>query len=428
MVANLEYSLSKPQVYESKRIQLTSQILHIGSAVSQLSPFEYVATGSRVYLPNSDLLAQGLYHRGKLQEYIRRIENREEITPLLKETFGNNWQTQKFNNESLFPATKTLRKWTDQKITDLRPMIRNGFGQLYIPGSSIKGAIRTAIAYHLLKYSDKYHVPQPQKISEVEKTLRYRLDKGNLKSAKNQKKADDKLFMESLFSDFSLNYQGKPARGKTSLPNTDFMRAVRVTDSEPLLESQAKNKQGKPIYRNLPVVTEVIVSSRFLDRKAKYKCSLYVEMVWQVKTEFTITINPEMLSWFRHNQGMEIPFENIDDILNICQEFAQDQWEAEAFYWEGIKNNPNGQGKTLDFSNIRSLYSSENCPFNLRIGWGSGMLGTTIDLLLDEELVEEIRDTCGLEAPNFEAPKSRRTVVSAKGEIKYVPGWIKFRF
>ncbi|MGB3509047.1 MAG: hypothetical protein WBA93_07365 [Microcoleaceae cyanobacterium] len=43
MNASLEYSISKPLVYESKRIQLTSQTLH--TAVSQLSPFEYLATG-----------------------------------------------------------------------------------------------------------------------------------------------------------------------------------------------------------------------------------------------------------------------------------------------------------------------------------------------------------------------------------------------
>jgi CRISPR-associated protein Csm5 len=42
-------------------------------------------------------------------------------------------------------------------------------------------------------------------------------------------------------------------------------------------------------------------------------------------------------------------------------------------------------------------------------------------------LRQEIRDICGLKAPDFEAPKSRRTVLSPKGEIKFVPGWAKFK-
>ncbi|MBA3924045.1 MAG: type III-A CRISPR-associated RAMP protein Csm5, partial [Nostocaceae cyanobacterium] len=61
------------------------------------------------------------------------------------------------------------------------------------------------------------------------------------------------------------------------------------------------------------------------------------------------------------------------------------------------------------------------------LGWGSGMTGTTIGLCLDDEVRAEIRDTCGLKAPGFEAPKSRRTVMNPNGEIKFVPGWVKFK-
>ncbi|MGA9379965.1 MAG: type III-A CRISPR-associated RAMP protein Csm5 [Phormidium sp.] len=422
MVSTPENALVKPEVYETKRIQLTSPMLHIGSEVSKLSPFEYVQTSNRVYLPNRDLLAKALYQKGKLHEYIHRIENQEEITSLLKEAFGENWQNEKLDGQAIFPNTGISRKWTEEKITDLRPMIRNGFGQLYIPGSSIKGAIRTAIAYHLLKHADQYQISQKTRVSEIETRLRETM--GELK--RNPKFADDSLFMNSLFSEFSLFYQGKLAPGKTSLPNTDFMRAVHVTDSEPILEFNRKNKEGKPVSFNLPVAVEVIVSSRFDSMKAKYKASLYVEMIRNLRTEFTLSINSELLSWFRHKEKMNIPFKNVDDILNICQEFTKDQWEAEKFYWQDIQNNPHAGGKNLEFSSIRNFYT-QDCSFSLKLGWGSGMLGTTVSLCLDEELVETIRDTCGISAPGYEAPKSRRTVVDPKGEIKFVPGWVKFK-
>lgn len=55
------------------------------------------------------------------------------------------------------------------------------------------------------------------------------------------------------------------------------------------------------------------------------------------------------------------------------------------------------------------------------------MNGTTISWLLNDQVRADIRDTCGIAAPNFEAPKSRRTVLDPKGEIKYVPGWVKFK-
>jgi CRISPR-associated protein Csm5 len=150
-------------------------------------------------------------------------------------------------------------------------------------------------------------------------------------------------------------------------------------------------------------------------------------MVRSLRTEFAIRIDTEMLSWFRHRQGMKIPFQSVADLLKICQEFAQDQWDGEHDYWQEIQNNLNAQGKRLDFSNIRSMYEPEQCPHSLKIGWGSGMPGTTVTMLFNDELRSEIRDTCGIPAPKFEAPKSRRTIVGKSGEIKFVPGWVKFK-
>ncbi|MBE9141968.1 type III-A CRISPR-associated RAMP protein Csm5 [Planktothrix mougeotii] len=428
MVSTPENALVKPEVYETKRIQLKSPILHIGSEVSKLSPFEYVQTSNQVYLPNSDLLAKALYQREKLQEYIRRIENREEITSLLKEAFGENWQ----NNEQLeaiFPKTGISRKWTEEKISDLRPMIRNGFGQRYIPGSSIKGAIRTAIAYYLLKHSERYQVPQNKRVSAIELKLRETM--GEVR--RNSKFADDHILMNELFSNYSLSYQEKAIRCNSQKPNTDFMRAVSVTDTQPLLEEKTLNKKGQTVVYNFPVATEVIVSSYFEGGKAKYKSPIYTEMVRTVKTEFTLSIDFEMLSWFQHCQGMQIPFKNIDGILKICQEFAQEQWDYEHDYWEEIKDNQNAKDNNrqpinLDYSKIRELYELEKCPFSLRVGWGTGMIGTTVNLCFDDELRAEIRDNCSPnKAPGFEAPKSRRVVAGVDREIKFAPGWVKFK-
>jgi CRISPR-associated protein Csm5 len=415
MVVSQGLTLTRPEFYESRRIQLTSPLLHIGSAVSQLNPFEYVQTAKKVYLPDREALAKGLQRRGRLNDYIRAIEEREEIADILKQAFGEDWQeaTDPQGNP-IFPEIFIDAKWTEQKITDLRPMIRNGFGQLYLPGSSIKGAIRTAIAYHLLKHS-------PEQVSDIERKLRQTI--GNLKQ--KAKFADDKLFMDRLFSDFNLVYQNKLVPGKTSPPNTDFMRAIQITDTEPLFK-ETFNQRGQTIYRNLPIVAEVIVSSRFPDHKAKYRASIYAEMVRNVRSQFTISLDSEMLSWF-HRQDLKIPFQSVEDILRICQEFAQDQWDYEHDYWIGVQDNFNSSSKRLAFSEIRKIYEPEQCPYSLRIGWASGMTGTTINLLLKDDLREEIRDTCGLKAPGFEAPKSRRTVVGVQGEIKYVPGWVKFK-
>lgn len=421
MTTDTESTIAKPEVYETRRIQLTSPMLHIGSAVSQLSPFEYVQTEKFVYLPNQDALARALRERGYLSDYIKRIEDRQEIVTLLEAAFGENWQsTESRDGQPIFPKERRSLKWTDQKITDLRPMIRNGFGQLYIPGSSIKGAIRTAIAYHLLKHGDRYNVPAQQRVSEIERRLRESM--GDLK--KRAKFADDKLFMDQLFTYFRLDGDRSDAKQG---PNTDFMRAVHISDTEPLLEKEVINKKGQKGVLNQAVAVEVIVSSHFPDWKAKSRASIYTEMVRLVQTTFAFSLDTEMLSWFRHTQGMQLPFQTIDELIKLCQEFAQDQWDFEHDYWQSIQNNPNTQGKNLDFTEIQTFYEPEQCPFHLRIGWASGMTGTTINMLLKDDLTSEIRDICGIKAPGFEAPKSRRTVVSSSGSIKFTPGWIKFK-
>jgi len=426
-------SLNKPQVYESQKIQLISPILHIGSAVSKLSPFEYVQTSRKVYLPNQEALAKALHKQGGsyLNDYIQVINNRDNLENLLEDAFGEQWWDTKDENEELiFPKQAISQKLTEERITDLRPMIRNGMGQLYIPGSSIKGAIRTAIAYYLLKHSDRFNVPEQCKVSEIEKKLRGRL--GQLGNKHKQKFADDDLFMEKLFSDFELIYQGEKVQGKTSLPNLDFMRAITVTDSEELIiKDKEYNEQGKPIFYNLPVTAEVITISHWEDWKGKYKAPIYAEMVKRVRTKFTISINKQILSNF--NPQNKIPFQTIDDILKICKEFAQDQWNEECYYWQQIKNNYNAkdnnrQNINLDFENVRDIYKKEKCPFNLRVGWASGMNGTTVNLLFDKEFRKEIRDNCSpRKAPGFEAPKSRRVVAISSREIKFVPGWVKFK-
>ncbi|MEA5471206.1 type III-A CRISPR-associated RAMP protein Csm5 [Spirulina sp. 06S082] len=422
--------ITKPNVYETARIRLTSPMLHIGSEVSQLSPFEYVETPDRVYLPDKDALAIALLKRGYLNDYIGAIERKESIEDVLDDAFGDNWNRAKSpSGQRIFPPHLSSRNWVEGNITDLRPMIRNGFGYLYIPGSSIKGAIRTAIAYHLLKNSKQYNAPV--QVSAIEKQLRQKLDSGEFKNKFKQKFADDRLLMNDLFENFSLQYKHESQIYSPSLrtgPNTDFMRAIHVTDSQPLLEKTLTSKKGKKQKFNIPVVSEVVVSSHFSDGKAKSRASIYAELAYNVRAQFTITLDTEMLSWFRHKEGMQLPFKNLDELLNICQDFAQEQWNNEVKYWENIGNNRHNN-KTLDFDLVwDKYYSKAKCPYSLRMGWGTGMLGTTVNSLFNDELRSEIRDTCSFKkAPGFEAPKSRRTVMNKQGNICYPLGWVTLK-
>ncbi|MEO0416476.1 MAG: type III-A CRISPR-associated RAMP protein Csm5, partial [Verrucomicrobiota bacterium] len=262
MVTVSNQSLSKPSEYETQTIRLTSRLLHIGSSVSQLNPFEYVQSGGYVYLPDQEALARSLRARGFLNDYVQYIEDRQDLTSLLEDALGNEWWTAPgADGEAIFPKKLRIRKWAEDRITDFRPMIRNGFGHHYIPGSSIKGAMRTAIAYYLLKHAKEHHVPDSQHPSAIERRLQQSM--GELK--RRAKFVDDQLFMDELFTNFSLvGHRGRLRTG----PNTDFMRAIHIRDSDTLMERKVKRQGKPPVIKNHPVAAEVIVSSRFNDYRA----------------------------------------------------------------------------------------------------------------------------------------------------------------
>jgi CRISPR-associated protein Csm5 len=416
-VQSISYPLPTSEL-EVRKIKLTSPLLRIGGRVNTLSPFEYVQSGNQVYIPDTDLLALEIYHRGHLSDYLERIKQQEDLTSLLDRAFGNDWAnaTTK-DNRSIFPIR--LQKWTEDRITNFRPMIRNGMGQPYVPGSSIKGAIRTAITFYLLKYGKKFCTSETQRPSALELKIRDKMQNRQY----NPKSLDDELLIDPLFTNCQLRYQEQTVAARQG-PNTDFMRAVKVSDSAPLLAKDVKLKNGKTRRDNVAIAAAVTVSSHFGDDKAKRRVPIYAEMVRMANTTFTITLDRQMLSWFKHQEGMQIPFDSIDDLLKICQEFAQEQWDEEHDYWYAIQNNAH-RDHQLDFDDIRALYEPEVCPYKMRLGWASGMIGTTIALALPADLRQEIRDQCGLPAPGFAAPKSRRTVANAQGELKYAPGWVK---
>ncbi|MFM6155001.1 MAG: type III-A CRISPR-associated RAMP protein Csm5, partial [Sphaerospermopsis kisseleviana] len=127
-----------------------------------------------------------------------------------------------------------------------------------------------------------------------------------------------------------------------------------------------------------------------------------------------------------HDQGIELPPKllSIQGILEICEEFAQAQWEHEKKYWNSLTDDPNDE--KLNFSRIRNFYNN-NCSYNLRLGWGTGMTGTTIGLHFQESTREHIRNACGISTNSSETPKSRRTAIipTKQNLTKKALGWVQ---
>jgi CRISPR-associated protein Csm5 len=444
--------------YVCQRIQLTSPLLHIGvGAAGSLNLFEYIQDNKSIYFTNQTALAEALqnaktYQQNKAlqrftrqqssragllkryeelsQKYISIIESQanprekdRQIGDVIKdinELYQEALDAEGLKDTNIFPKTGISAKLSDRLLTkDIAPMIRNGFGEIYIPGSSIKGAIRTAIAYYLLKHK------ATSQLSQIEHHLRNIMSMDDIKHQKDklddQNLLDRKTSLNSyLFSRFTLEYKNR-SFGEIDTANTDFMRAIKVSDSAPI---KIDCKQEI----NLPVVAEVITSSFYEGSSSrtvkKHKFSNYLEMICNLQTQLYIFVDTAMLNdWFKHQGGMRLPsqLKTVKGILEICQEFAQAQWEYEQRYWNSITDTSN-----LNFSSVRQFYVNP-CLYNIRLGWGTGMTGTTVDLLFKEATRAKIRDACGKSTNSSEAPKSRRTATIPEqgNSIRKPLGWVK---
>ncbi|CAD6494035.1 MAG: RAMP superfamily protein [Candidatus Argoarchaeum ethanivorans] len=214
-------------------------------------------------------------------------------------------------------------------------------GGAYIPGSSIKGAIRTALMWSFLNEGDNVNVL----FNELDYWLR---EKGRI----DLKKIDDRISQEVFGND----------------AHHDIFRALRISDTntvgmEHLEVSEIKivgNSQEIPVYvENLKTGTE-----------ATFDLHLDEDLLNTEKRE------PD----FKNHKLRE--YMHVNKICEVCNAFSKKVVEEHLEYnWK--KYNHVCTRDT--FKNLKSEIKS--CGDNetvLHIGWGGGWYSTTIGLLVED--------------------------------------------
>lgn len=121
----------------------------------------------------------------------------------------------------------------DPNNQNIKAFIKNAYGQPYIPGSSLKGAVRTAILYKIIE--EHYNSSNPPKVPEdIMKNVRYSEKERDPKQKKPYLRqmnylADD--YEMSVINTLDVDSK-HPKSGVNSI-----MRGLRISDSEPLKTS-----------------------------------------------------------------------------------------------------------------------------------------------------------------------------------------------
>ncbi len=374
--------------------------IHIGTREGRLGATEFVAGGGKVYLIDEDRLGRFLVSKNLVDAFVLEVRK----GPFQMAQFLQKNAKLRIP-EDLHMVCSMSIPGGDPSMQDFRPFTRDGSGAIYIPGTSLKGVFRTAILYRLLNQDLEFRKSSNSRIGQD--------PEGEIN--KRRKFYSEQWLQKEHLESFDL------PGGKKGSPNVDILRCLTVRDAYPV---------G-------PVRTQV-VPIKFLSRlsdgtfywsqdKKHFKdkdLSIWVECV----TEGTFRL--EMLwaadlykAFMSHNKGVAFPVSNLQDVLDAVREMNEALVKHElAFYGSatgGGNSDAPGAAKAL-LEWYKTLGNQ-----TLRIGFGSGMLSTTVGLALEESVRQKIRDACGSgRRPGDPAPKSRR-VWRRTESITLPMGWLK---
>ncbi len=290
-----------------------------------------------------------------------------------------------------------------------KAIIKNPQDQPYLPGTEIKGALRTAILFAMLHDENKYNQfkelfieakPKIQSLIVEYNRLKGErfLNRRELSKVRNQIKNQLKQIENAL--------EEKLLRGKKNDAKYDLLRFLRVSDSEPMTIDALQLEYSKSLGTKRP--TDTIIESLHLPDH-------------QVG-EFRLEIIDNQSELFRE-LGL-LNSVSIDALMKACYKHAAAILAIEAEYFKGYA--------TL------SKYVAELTKLNtpqtplLRLGGGQGQLSITIVSWFcarDPELYEFYRQAVSAARgwdntiPN-NFPKTRRVIYRNNQPVELL-GWIQ---
>jgi CRISPR-associated protein Csm5 len=378
--------------------------------VQTLSP---VHIGSGVKLGKADfILRNGQVHvidENKLLAWILDQPNAEQLALVLADDLRNpNGGVRKFLNERFrgnLDSIVAYRLSYQGNPKDISVFNKNPESEAYIPGSSIKGVLRSGL-------------------------LRGKM-LGNAglrdKAAKAIKNGANRLPLRTHSDEIQANLFSSGTDRKSRWPNFDINRLLLARDSR-VYDPDA-----------LEIVPVKTMSVQLRGNLVAKPFDIYVEAVKTgKKTRHSIIWQENLLS----SNASELGLKNMEELMvflpEYCRQVSQNLLTQEKRFYER-HGRPDLAGWFAD--RLALLEESDPGVFVLPMGWGSGYDAKTITDLLDretfEEVVDSFKNTWGLGKPGRrkeaqwmgpdDSPKSRK-IIERPGKDPEPMGWVACRF
>jgi CRISPR-associated protein Csm5 len=359
--------------YFSLKVSLITP-LHIGSGEELLHEYDYAIHNGKTWRINDAALldAQDVDNPAYADILARTPPAR-----LLKDT---DYQPQS-------PFFRYVIRGTPRSAAEgavLREQLKDTFDRPYIPGSSLKGALRTAIGWQ--RWADLGLKPELVRLNQRKEWA--------------AQEYDHQIFGAS--------------------PNKDFLRALQVSDSQPVSPDQL-----------------MVINVRVLNRGGSLASPIELEAV-RPNATFTMNLKVDLalFSDWAKQAGLQMPGEDLlKSLPAVVNAHSQQRIQREAAWFKEIPTAP----RLLAFYQEKLLKNPLAAnQFFLQLGWGTGWedktYGTrlTQDKDFKEGLIQRFHMAKGARQSGDPFPKSRRTAVlssqAAGGQLNEVPavplGWM----
>ena len=290
---------------------------------------------------------------------------------------------------------------------EIREAIKTVENRPYIPGSSLKGAIRTALLGEILNASDDIYADS---LSQLE-TLVAQRPRGNPRREQPARRIENLAFGND--------------------PNHDLLRALQVSDTSPL-ESDALEIGAAwtvTLNQNDRLVQKI-------EGGQEYKN--FVQQI-QARQQLTFTLKIDDLL-FREREKTRLRFtelqeKSLRDIAEVCRSATDELMQSEQDFFN-YYNLPEIANRYDELMRLNETLPEGT--FLLQIGWGTGYHANTVTILFSEDkeapenLWMDLRERFRLGESRFqrghyderEFPKTRRILY--RGQNPSAPlGWVK---
>ncbi len=354
------------------QLELTTRApLHIGSGGAPLRRnVDFASFGRFLYVLDLDAVLDYIVPEDADVGRIDEIMRSQNLASFLKES-----------DVRQQPGLTRYRLGGTATVGEIRPQIKDLHGRPYIPGSTIKGAIRTALGTA---------IAQSKQIAIAESELGQRRERA-------ASGMEQKVF----------GVPPKPAQA----PNYDLMRSIQVADSAPVpadtleLDNIAVWPAGQ---RGIPIDIEAIRPGTVFACRVK--------------------LDDYLLGRAASSLGFGAGVEHVHEWIRICQDQGIAQMRQEASFFEGRAPMIERFYGAL----LKDAEQQASDTFFMQLGWGAGWNTKTLSRIIQPNrtllarIVERYRLTRGFYHPGTPFPKTRH-VVADRGQPLSPLGWVHVR-